>query len=111
MVESIKKKYLLFPKLHLKHLLFLFFFLISCIKKSIQIYFEQSHKISIDFIKLYIYDLGDFLSIIPLLIIKYRMRNIKKYENENEKNTNENQTIKSMLNNYFIKGKKKKKCD
>ena len=111
MVESIKKKYLLFPKLHLKHLLFLFFFLISCIKKSIQIYFEQSHKISIDFIKLYIYDLGDFLSIIPLLIIKYRMRNIKKYENENEKNTNENQSIKSMLNNYFIKGKKKKKCD
>ena len=70
-----KTKYLLFPKLHLKHLLFLFFFVISCIKKGIQIFFEQNQRIEIEFLKLYIYDFGDFLSIIPIIIIKKRMKN------------------------------------
>ena len=72
-----KTKYLLFPKLHLKHLLFLFFFVISCIKKGMQIYFEQNQRIEIEFLKLYIYDFGDFLSIIPLMIIKKRMKKKK----------------------------------
>ena len=70
-----KTKYLLFPKLHLKHLLFLFFFAISCIKKGMQIYFEQNQRIEMEFLKLYIYDFGDFLSIIPIIIINKRMKN------------------------------------
>ena len=102
-MDDIKKKYILFSKLHLNHLLFLFFFIISCFKKGMQIYFEQDHRISIDFIKLYVYDFGDFLSILPLLIIKYRMRNMTKIQN-----------IKrsiSMSQNYNNKGNEKTKCN
>lgn len=76
-MQSKKKKYFLFPKLHFKHLLFLFFFIIACIKKGIQIFFEQDQRISIEFIKLYIYDFGDFLSIIPLIITQKRTKNNK----------------------------------
>ena len=67
-----KKKYFFFPKLHLKHLLFLFFFITSFIKKGIQIYYENNQELEIEFLKLYLYDIGDFLSIIPLIIIKKR---------------------------------------
>ena len=73
-----KKKYLLFPKLYSKHLLFLYFFIISCLKKGAQIFFEKDQRLSIEFIKLYLYDFGDFLSIIPLLIMKKRMKNEQK---------------------------------
>ena len=75
-----EKKYFFFPKLQLRHLLFLFFFIISFIKKGTQIYFEKNQRIAIEFLKLYMYDVGDFLSIIPFLIIKKRMQteNIEK---------------------------------
>ena len=69
-----QKKYFFFPKLQLRHLLFLFFFIISFIKKGTQIYFEKNQRIAIEFLKLYMYDVGDFLSIIPFLIIKKRMQ-------------------------------------
>ena len=74
-MASKNEKYFYFPEFHLKHFLFLVFFLFTCVKKGIQIFFELDQKISIEFIKLYIYDFGDFLSIIPLLIIKKRMNN------------------------------------
>ena len=71
---SIKyKKCLYFPKLYLRHLLFLFFTILSCIKKGVQIYFENNQKIAIEFLKLYMYDVGDFLTIIPYIIMKKRM--------------------------------------
>ena len=69
------KKYLLFPKLNLKHLLFVFFLIIACIKKGVQIYFEQNQRLAVECLKLYMYNVGDFLSIIPFLIIKKRMKN------------------------------------
>ena len=75
-----QKKYILFPKLHLKHLLFLFFLIVSCVKKGVQIYFEKNQRIAIEFLKLYMYNIGDMLTIIPYLIMKKRM------ENENIKN-------------------------
>ena len=96
-----KTKYLLFPKLHLKHLLFLFFFVISCIKKGMQIYFEQNQRIEIEFLKLYIYDFGDFLSIIPLIIMKKRMKN-KKIE---EKIVDDTQSDTSRSNIDYIYNK------
>ena len=70
-----KKKYLLFPKINLKHLLFLFFLIVACIKKGVQIYFEKNQRLAVEFLKLYMYDVGDFLSIIPFLIMKKRMEN------------------------------------
>ena len=75
-----KKKYLLFPKINLKHLLFLFFLIVACIKKGVQIYFEKNQRLAVEFLKLYMYDVGDFLSIIPFLVVKKRMQaeNIEK---------------------------------
>ena len=70
-----KKKYLLFPKINLKHSLFLFFLIVACIKKGVQIYFEKNQRLAVEFLKLYMYDVGDFLSIIPFLIMKKRMEN------------------------------------
>ena len=71
-----RKKYLLFPKLHLKHLLFLFFFIVVCMKKGVQIYFEQNQRIAIEFLKLYMYDIGDMFTIIPYLIMKKRIKSL-----------------------------------
>ena len=96
-----KTKYILFPKLHLKHLLFLFFFVISCIKKGLQIFFESNQRIEIEFLKLYIYDFGDFLSIIPLMIIKKRMKN-KKIE---EKMSDDSQSDTSKYTIEYIYNK------
>ena len=71
-----RKKYILFPKLHLKHLLFLFFFIISFIEKGTQIYFEKNQRIAIEFLKLYMYDRGDMFTIIPYLIMKKRIKSL-----------------------------------
>ena len=82
MKKNDKKKYILFPKLEIKHFLFLFFFFISFLKKSVQTYFEQNQRLAIDFLKLYMYDIGDFISIIPHCIMKKRIR-AKSFSNDN----------------------------
>ena len=96
-----KKKYFFFPKLQLKHLLFLFFFLISIMKKTFQIYFEKNLKLAVDFLKLYLYDIGDFFSIIPFLITKKRAQS-KRIENKAKKGKND---IK-YLHNDVVENKK-----
>ena len=102
MVYTNKKKYFFFPKLSLKYLLFLFFFIASFIKKTAQTYFENNQKIAIEFLKLYMYDVGDFLSIIPLIITKIRMKTEKKKEESNEeisKSMNITNNIELIYNN------------
>ena len=108
-----KNKCLYFPKLYLRHLLFLFFVILSCIKKGVQIYFENNQKIAIEFLKLYMYDVGDFLTIIPLIIMKKRMNNKKMGERLNSTASNnslkyiytnqiENKNNCSLIRNIFI---------
>ena len=102
-----KKKYFLFPKLYSKHLLFLYFFIISCFKRGIQIFFEKEQKLAIEFIELYLFDLGDFLSIIPLLVMKKRMMD----ERNNINKTKIQNTInEAKIKNLHFKLYKKKKC-
>ena len=111
MKKNDKKKYILFPKLEIKHFLFLFFFFISFLKKSVQTYFEQNQRLAIDFLKLYMYDIGDFISIIPHCIMKKRIR-AKSFSNDNaildndkivnddvNENLNINNNIKFIHNN------------
>ena len=62
--------YLLFPKPHFNHLLFLFYFISSFIKQFLLKVVKEKDNLSIPFFKLYIYDLGDFLSIIPQVLRK-----------------------------------------
>ena len=97
-----KKKYFIFPKLHFKHLLFLFFLIIAFIKKGIEIYFEENQRLAVEFIKLYIYNIGDFLTIIPYIIMRKRM----KIGEEN----NNNLLAYYLKYMYFNPNNKKFKC-
>ena len=101
---SKKKKYFLFSKLQLKHLLFLFFFIISSCKRTAQIFLEKNQKLSIDFLKLYLYDIGDFLSVIPYIIMKKGM--------ESEKISKQTQRVScaGIKYRYFNDEKNKKNC-
>ena len=103
MKNNDKKKYILLPKLEIKHFLFLFFFLISFLKKSVQTYFEQNQRLAIDFLKLYMYDIGDFISIIPHCIMKKRIR-AKSFNNDkiildNDKILNDDVNVNLNINN------------
>ena len=73
-MDNMDKKYILFTKPHLNHLLFLFFFISSAIKQFIFKDIKDIDNLSIPIFKLYIYDIGDFISLIPYLIIKKKMK-------------------------------------
>ena len=85
-----KKQYCLFPKPHLNHLLFLFYFVSSIVKQYIFIGIKKEENLSIPIFKLYIYVIGDLLAVIPYLIIKKKIKskNIEKSNNNNKGNFN-----------------------
>ena len=101
--ENLKKeKYCFFcPRLEFKHFLFLFFFLVSLIKKTVQTFFEKNQKLAVDFLKLYLYDIGDFLSIIPYIIVKYRTKSkkTKLHINNNKMNINSVSIVNDNIGN------------
>ena len=84
------KKYFLFPKPHLNYLFFLFYFISSLARQIILRVINEKDNLSLPILKLYIYEIGDFFSIIPYLIIKKKVnsKNITKPidNNNNEKN-------------------------
>ena len=118
-------RYFRFPDLESKHFLFLLFFLAMICKSVVKIFLKKQRNKNEknvnekniesfveDFFKLYVYLIGDFLSIIPYLIVKYRMKNndkigdkIEKVESINDDNINESKII---YNHY--KPKDKNKC-
>ena len=51
-------------------------------------HFEKSFKLAVDFLKLYLYDIGDFFSIIPFLITKKRTQT-KKLEKKTKRGKND----------------------
>ena len=69
-----KLKLLLFEKPHINHILFLIFFITSIIKQYILKVTKEEDNLSIPVFKLYIYDLGDFFSLITYLIIKKKSK-------------------------------------
>ena len=118
-------RYFRFPDLESKHFLFLLFFLAMICKSVVKIFLKKQRNKNEenvnekniesfveDFFKLYVYLIGDFLSIIPYLIVKYRMKNydkiddkIEKVESINDNNINESKII---YNHY--EPKEKNKC-
>ena len=80
-----KKKYFFFPKIEIKHSLFLFFFLVSFLKNYLKVFLEKKPKLQIEFLILYMSEVGDFLSIIPYLIMKKRSKTKNINKNKNEK--------------------------
>ena len=69
-----KIKCVLFEKPHINHILFLFFFISSLVKQYILKIVKEDDNLSIPVFKLYIYDIGDFLSLIPYIIIKIKSK-------------------------------------
>ena len=67
-------KYLIFSELNRNYFLFLSYFIISIIKEIVNKYITSTKDIIQTFNKYYIYSLSDFLSIIPLIIIKVRSK-------------------------------------
>ena len=85
---SKKKKYILFIKPRLIHLLFLFYFICSIIKQTILKDIKEKDNLSIPILKLYIYDIGDFISLIPLLVIKIKSKSKNSDNNINNSRNN-----------------------
>lgn len=95
--ENLKrKKYFFFPKIEIKHSLFLFFFLISSLKNFLKVFPEEEPKLEKKFLKLYMSEVGDFLSIIPYLIMKKRSKT-KNINKNNEKIQKENLNINKKI--------------
>ena len=90
---SKKKKYILFVKPRLIHLLFLFYFICSIIKQTILKDIKEKDNLSIPILKLYIYDIGDFISLIPLLVIKIKS---KSKNNDNDINNSRNNSKEGL---------------
>ena len=96
------KKYFLFPKPHLTHLLFLFFFISSIVKQYIFIGMKEEDNLSVPIFKLYLYVFDNILTVIPYLILKKKMKsqNIEKPIINNKGNVN------FIYNDIYMKKKK-----
>ena len=95
------KKYCLFPKPHFNHFLFLFYFISAMVKQYIFKDTKKINNLSVPIFKLYIFNIGDFLSIIPYLILK------EKTKSNNNKLIKNNILKKYIHPDIFIKKKKK----
>ena len=92
-----KRKIFFLPSFELKHFLFIYFFLISLLKKIIQTFFNKNASIEWDFLALYMYNVGDFFSIIPYIIMKRRLKALE--NNNNNVNKNNNNVNNNVIRN------------
>ena len=110
---NVNKKFFLLEKPHLNHLLFLIALVVSVSKQIILIFINSKYKndLSIPFFNLYIYVLGDFLSLIPYLIIKNKIKSqISREPKQKEKSNKSDGDLPYIYNNLseieFQKNKK-----
>ena len=110
-MQQNNKKYCLFPRIEKKHFLFLLFIVAIVLKKVIKKYLEDEDKKSLiyDFFKLYFYNIGDFISIIPYLVIKYKMINNNKTQLI-ELSINNSSFSENQVNHIHHQPKKKNFC-
>ena len=102
-------KYLIFSKLNRNHFLFLSYFIISIIKDIVNRYISFGKDLIFSFNRYYIITLSDFLSIIPLIIIKVRSKSISKENQESFTNnrTESNNNIKYIYTDINKKRQKR----
>ena len=102
-------KYLIFSKLNRNHFFFLSYFIISIIKDIVNRYIGFGKDLIFSFNRYYIITLSDFLSIIPLIIIKVRSKSISKENQESLTNnrTESNNNIKYIYTDINEKRKKR----
>ena len=94
------KKYCLFPKPHFNHFLFLFYFISAMVKQYIFKGTKKINNLSVPIFKLYIFNIGDFLSIIPYLILKEKTKS-------NNNTLIKNKILKKYIHPDIFKKKKK----
>ena len=94
------KKYCLFPKPHFNHFLFLFYFISAMVKQYIFKDTKKINNLSVPIFKLYIFNIGDFLSIIPYLILKEKTKS-------NNNTLIKNKILKKYIHPDIFKKKKK----
>ena len=94
------KKYCLFPKPHFNHFLFLFYFISAMVKQYIFKGTKKINNLSVPIFKLYIFNIGDFLSIIPYLILKEKTKS-------NNNKLIKNKILKKYIHPDIFKKKKK----
>ena len=94
------KKYCLFPKPHFNHFLFLFYFISAMVKQYIFKGTKKINNLSVPIFKLYIFNIGDFLSIIPYLILKEKTKS-------NNNKLIKNNILKKYIHPDIFKKKKK----
>ena len=70
-------KYLIFSKLTRNHFLFLSYFIITIIYDIVNRYIYIGKDLIFTFNKSYIFTLSDFLTLIPVIIIKIRSKSAK----------------------------------
>ena len=89
-------KYFLFSKFETKHFLFLSYFIIFTSRGVINSFSDPTKDICLIFNYYYLCSFSDFLSIVPILIIKKRTKSSKIYINEEikaQKNTEDEELI------------------
>ena len=96
-------KYIIFAKPNKYYFLFLSFFIFKIVDNIMNIYINKTNDIVETFHKNYLLSMSDFLSIIPIIIIKVRSKNISKNKliNESQENISKN-PIDSNKNIEYI---------
>ena len=94
-------KYLIFSELSRNHFLFLSYFIISIIKNIVNKYIVSTKDLIHTFNKYYMCTLSDLLSVIPLIIIKIRSKDILNKPKENIKSNSDDKTESSDINYIY----------
>ena len=76
------KKIFLFPKCEWKYLLFLFFFIFSFLQNAIIRWISWDEKdVAQPFLNTYLFNISDYLAVIPFIIIKIRSQKLRQENN------------------------------
>jgi len=98
-----RKKYCLFPKPQYRHFLFLFYFVSAMVKQYIfQSIKETNDNLETPFFKLYVHEIGDFLTIIPHLILKKRAKTNNTNINTNKDDISSKENSELIFNDYKL---------
>ena len=104
-------KYLIFSKLNRNHFLFLTYFIVITINNIVNKYIYFGKDLIFTFNNNYIFTLSDFLTLIPVIIIKIRSKSVSKENEESSKKgrsgSESNNEIKYIYTDKNIKRRKR----
>ena len=103
-------KYLIFSKLNRNHFLFLTYFIVITINNIVNKYIYFGKDLIFTFNNNYIFTLSDFLTLIPVIIIRIRSKSVSKEKEESsKKSASKNESNNDIKYIYTDKNKKRRK--